>query len=94
MRAEPNATPAASATAAPAAGDTVIARWLATRGALVLDGALATELEARGADLNDQLWSARLLIEQPALIRQVHFDYFRAGADVATSASYQATFEG
>lgn len=68
--------------------------WLARQGRLVLDGALATELERRGADLNDPLWSARVLLEQPALIRQVHLDYYRAGADVATTASYQASFEG
>ncbi len=61
---------------------------------LVLDGALATELERRGADLTDPLWSAKLLIEQPGLIRAVHLDYFQAGADVATTATYQATFEG
>ncbi len=60
---------------------------------MVLDGALATELEARGADLKDPLWSAKLLIERPELIREVHLDYFRAGADVATTATYQATFE-
>ena len=59
---------------------------------MVLDGALATELERRGADLRDSLWSARLLLEQPALIRAVHYDYFVAGADVATTASYQATY--
>ncbi len=68
--------------------------FLAAQGVMVLDGALATELEARGADLRDTLWSAKLLLEDPALIRQVHYDYFVAGADVATSASYQATFEG
>ncbi|MCO6479170.1 MAG: homocysteine S-methyltransferase family protein, partial [Phaeodactylibacter sp.] len=62
--------------------------------AIILDGALATELEARGADLNDPLWSAKVLLEQPAMIRQLHLDYFRAGADVATTASYQASFEG
>ncbi len=61
---------------------------------LVLDGALATELEQRGAVLDDPLWSARILLEQPGLIRQVHEDYFRAGADVAITASYQASFEG
>ena len=48
--------------------------------AIVLDGALATELERRGADLKDKLWSAKLLIENPDLIRQVHYDYFAAGA--------------
>ncbi len=61
---------------------------------MILDGALATELERRGADLRDPLWSARLLLENPDLIRQVHYDYFLAGADVATTASYQATIPG
>jgi len=60
----------------------------------VIDGAMATELEARGCDLNDDLWSARILLEQPELIRAVHLDYFYAGADVAITTSYQATVEG
>jgi homocysteine S-methyltransferase len=60
----------------------------------ILDGALATELENRGCNLNDDLWSARILMEQPELIRQVHLDYFNAGADFAITASYQATIEG
>ena len=63
-------------------------------GTMILDGAMATELEARGADLRDPLWSAKILIEQPHLIHQVHLDYFAAGADVATTATYQASFEG
>ncbi|MFM9437599.1 S-methylmethionine-dependent homocysteine/selenocysteine methylase [Janthinobacterium sp. CG_23.3] len=70
-----------------------IAAILAARPLMILDGALATELERRGANLNDPLWSAKVLVEQPELIRQVHYDYFAAGADVATTASYQATFE-
>lgn len=70
------------------------APFLAQAGVVVLDGALATELERRGADLDDPLWSAKTLLENPALIRQVHYDYFVAGADVATTASYQATFAG
>ena len=70
------------------------APFLAARGLVVVDGALATELEARGADLADPLWSARALLEQPALIQQVHADYFAAGADIAIAATYQATFEG
>jgi len=62
--------------------------------ALVIDGALATELERRGCDLKDSLWSAKILLEQPELIKQVHLDYFNAGADCAITASYQATIEG
>ncbi|WP_188192874.1 homocysteine S-methyltransferase [Nonomuraea sp. SYSU D8015] len=61
---------------------------------LVLDGGLSTHLEKLGADLSDDLWSARLLLERPELIRQAHADYFAAGADVATTASYQATIQG
>ncbi|MES9727255.1 MULTISPECIES: homocysteine S-methyltransferase [Bacillus] len=61
---------------------------------LILDGALATELERKGCNLNDRLWSAKILIEQPQLIQQVHLDYFKAGADCATTASYQTTIEG
>jgi homocysteine S-methyltransferase len=71
-----------------------IAQFLAERSLIVLDGALATELERRGADLADPLWSAKILIEEPDLIRAVHLDYFKAGADVATTATYQASFEG
>ena len=62
--------------------------------ALVIDGALATELERRGCDLKDDLWSAKILMEQPEKIKQVHYDYFKAGADCAITASYQATLEG
>ena len=61
---------------------------------LVADGGLATELEARGNDLSDSLWSARLLMDAPAEIRDAHLAFFRAGAVIATSASYQASFEG
>ncbi len=70
-----------------------IAQFLTQRPLMILDGALATELERRGADLHDVLWSAKVLMEQPNLIRAVHRDYFEAGADVAIAASYQANFQ-
>ncbi|KAK3165594.1 hypothetical protein QOZ80_1AG0035170 [Eleusine coracana subsp. coracana] len=63
-------------------------------GFAVLDGGLATELEAHGADLQDELWSANCLVSAPHLIRKVHLDYLEAGANIITSASYQATIEG
>lgn len=68
--------------------------FLQRQGALILDGGLATELEHHGHDLRDGLWSARLLADEPAAIRQVHLDYYWAGADCCTSASYQATIPG
>jgi homocysteine S-methyltransferase len=61
---------------------------------VVLDGGLATLLEARGHDLSSDLWSARLLTDDPEAIVAAHAEFFRAGAQVATSASYQASFPG
>lgn len=60
----------------------------------ILDGGLATELERRGHDLSDRLWSARLLLDDPVAIEDVHLAYLRAGARVSTTASYQATIPG
>ncbi|XXN62405.1 homocysteine S-methyltransferase [Enterobacter ludwigii] len=71
-----------------------IAQALTQTDTLILDGALATELEARGCNLADALWSAKVLMENPELIYQVHHDYFAAGAHVAITASYQATPQG
>lgn len=61
---------------------------------LIADGGLATELEARGHDLSDVLWSARLLADDPDAIRAAHLAFYRAGAVIATTASYQASFDG
>ncbi|MDN7242532.1 homocysteine S-methyltransferase [Planococcus sp. N028] len=61
---------------------------------MVLDGAMATELERYGCNLNDRLWSAKIVMENPELIKKVHLDYFQAGADCAITASYQATIQG
>jgi homocysteine S-methyltransferase len=72
----------------------LLAKRIDSRGFVLLDGGLATELERRGSDLDHPLWSAKLLLEAPERIEAVHFDYFRAGADVGTSASYQATIAG
>jgi len=57
----------------------------------VLDGGLATELEARGLDLDDPLWSARALIDAPDVVAAVHRDYLEAGTDIIATATYQAT---
>ena len=61
---------------------------------IILDGALATELENRGCNINDSLWSAKILAENPEIIEKVHYDYFTSGADCAITSSYQATIDG
>jgi homocysteine S-methyltransferase len=63
-------------------------------GTVVLDGGMSNQLESAGHDLSDELWSARLLAERPEAITEAHLAYYEAGADVAITSSYQATFEG
>lgn len=61
---------------------------------LITDGAAGTHLESMGCDLNDELWTAKVLKDSPELIKQLHRDYFQAGADFGVTVSYQATIEG
>ncbi len=61
---------------------------------VVLDGGLSNQLTSQGCDLSDELWSARLLADDPQQIEAAHAAYVRAGAQVLITASYQASFEG
>ena len=63
-------------------------------GPVPLDGGLATELEAAGHDLSGTLWSGRLLLESPEAVTAAHARFFSAGARVATTASYQLSYDG
>jgi homocysteine S-methyltransferase len=63
-------------------------------GPVLLDGGLSNALEDRGHVLGGALWTAQLLRDAPAEIAAVHRAYYEAGAQVATTASYQASFDG
>jgi homocysteine S-methyltransferase len=78
----------------PSPPDSPLTPFFARNGVLIVDGGLATELEARGYQLTDGLWSARLLDTAPQAIQQVHADYLAAGADCIITASYQASLPG
>ena len=78
----------------PGVSNTPDLRQAIADGVVVLDGGLATLLEARGHDLSSDLWSARLLTDDPQAIGAAHGEFFDAGAQVATTASYQASFDG
>lgn len=71
-----------------------VERLLHEKPYILLDGALATELERNGSNLDDPLWSARVLVEEPEQIHRVHADYFKIGADCAITSSYQASIDG
>lgn len=68
--------------------------FLGQQRAMILDGGLATTLEAGGADLSGALWSARLLRDDPEMIRTAHLAFLEAGADCITTASYQGSLQG
>jgi homocysteine S-methyltransferase len=68
--------------------------YLGEQSTMILDGGLATALEASGHDLRDPLWSAKTLIETPDAIRDLHYRYLVSGADCVTTATYQATLPG
>ena len=74
--------------------DNPLRPFLERQGVVILDGGLATTLEAHGHVLDDDLWSARLLLEAPEAILAVHDAFLRAGADCLTTASYQASVPG
>lgn len=69
---------------------------LSKQGFVMLDGGLGTDLETLGYDISgiSSLWSAYFLKNSPQVIAQVHRRFFDAGADVAITSSYQASFDG
>lgn len=58
-------------------------------GPVLLDGATGTELARRGVDTSPPLWSACGLLEKPDIVREVHADYIRAGADIVTANTFR-----
>ena len=70
-------------------------RLLETYGNIILDGGLGSELDRRGIAVGDSdLWSAELVISNPTILKQIHQEYLKAGADIVTSASYQGSVAG
>lgn len=67
---------------------------LQAKGQMIIDGSMSTALENMGANLNSKLWTAKVLAEEPELVKNVHINYFRAGADCGITCSYQATIKG
>ncbi|MEO1315541.1 MAG: homocysteine S-methyltransferase family protein [Pseudomonadota bacterium] len=57
-------------------------------GVTILDGGLGQELVARSCAEPTPLWSTRVMLDEPALAREVHDAYFAAGAEIATANTY------
>ncbi|MGO1590784.1 MAG: homocysteine S-methyltransferase [Ancrocorticia sp.] len=94
MTAAADTSPNASSSNASSSNASSLDALLSTDRAVMLDGGLGTHLAARGNDITGALWSATILRNNPSEVRAAHEDFFRAGADVATTCSYQVTFDG
>lgn len=58
---------------------------------ILLDGATGTELNRRGVNIDLPLWSARALLAAPEVLRQIHVDYVRAGAEIVTANTFRTS---
>ena len=72
----------------------IIEEILQKQKAFIIDGALGTQIQKNGHDVNDSLWSAKFLNEDVSVIKEVHSQYLYAGADCIITSSYQASIEG
>jgi methionine synthase I (cobalamin-dependent) len=57
---------------------------------IIIDGAIGTELQLRGADMDGMAWCAAATETRPDILRTLHEDYIRAGADVITSNTFSS----
>jgi len=63
-------------------------------GRFIIDGGLSTQLQCMGYDVHGDLWTARLLADDPAAISSAHRAFVEAGAEVVITASYQVSRQG
>ena len=55
---------------------------------IILDGGTGTEIQRRGVPMHDQVWCAEANLSHPDVVRAVHCDYLRAGAEVITANTF------
>lgn len=60
---------------------------------MVIDGSMSTPLENRGVSLNSKLWTAKILAEQPELIKQVHKITSKQEQTVGSHAAIRHPFQ-
>jgi S-methylmethionine-dependent homocysteine/selenocysteine methylase len=58
---------------------------------IIMDGGTGTELEKRGVPMEEKGWSASSTITQPEILRQIHEEYIRAGADIIITNTFSTS---
>jgi S-methylmethionine-dependent homocysteine/selenocysteine methylase len=67
---------------------TIIKERLERGDIIILDGAMGTELEKRGVPMDGVAWSGAAVKSHPEIVRQVHEEYIRAGADIIITNTF------
>ncbi len=55
---------------------------------IILDGGTGTDIQRRGAPMSGETWCAEVNLTHPDIVRAVHEDYIRAGADIITANTF------
>jgi len=58
---------------------------------LLIDGGTGSELQRRGVSMNEDAWSGIAAYTHKPLLREIHEDYIRAGAEVITTNTFGTT---
>ncbi len=61
---------------------------LANGSQILIDGATGTEIERRGVPQLDNAWNGGGALSDPDILRRVHEDYIRAGAEIVISNTF------
>ena len=64
---------------------------LSNKEVIVLDGATGSEIARLGAEMNSSAWCGAANKTHPDIVRQVHEEYIRAGADVVTANTFSTS---
>lgn len=66
-----------------------LSELLAAKDPVLFDGAMGSELERHGVALALPLWSTHGILRAPHMVRNIHFWYLHAGADVLTANTFR-----
>ena len=64
---------------------------LSNKEVIVLDGATGSEIARLGAEMNSSAWCGVANKTHPDIVREVHEEYIRAGADVVTANTFSTS---
>jgi S-methylmethionine-dependent homocysteine/selenocysteine methylase len=68
-----------------------IAAKLAGGQIIILDGGTGTDIQRRGVSMNGNTWCAEVNISHPEVVKSVHEDYIKAGAEIIIANTFAAS---